>query len=194
MHPQSNAYGSVTLNCPLCGRDFFSYVSAKRQFCSPHCAYQGRGEGGSLPTRFWARVSKTDGCWLWKGTITVQEYGVLSFRGHIYRAHRISWELHYGPIPEGLFPCHHCDNRGCVRPDHLFLGTNRDNMRDAAAKGRLPIGERHVKAKLTATQVREIRTRYTAGGTTHRQLARDFGCCKTTISHVLAHRVWRDVT
>lgn len=95
----------------------------------------------SLEEFFWMRVQKCDGCWEWQGTITNYGYGNIprvengKLKG--YRAHRVSWELHHNKkIPEGLCICHHCDNRKCVRPDHLFLGTRKDNWLDAWYKGR----------------------------------------------------------
>jgi len=89
--------------------------------------------------RLWSRVVKTDECWLWTGTITTSGYGQLSRGRHAegyVAAHRLAWELTHGPVPTGLWVLHHCDVRNCVRPDHLFLGTTTDNMRDMAQKGR----------------------------------------------------------
>ncbi len=92
---------------------------------------------GTPETRFWAKVGKTEGCWLWKGRRTESGYGHFGIRsGKMCRAHRFSFELAYGPIPSGMYICHHCDNPPCVRPDHLFVGTNSDNAKDAIAKGR----------------------------------------------------------
>jgi hypothetical protein len=107
----------------------------------------------SLTDRFWDKVDKTDGCWLWTAA-TNGGYGIIGTRKHAspVRAHRVSWEIAFGPIPEGLFVCHNCDAnypvgdktyRRCVRPDHLFLGTVLDNQRDMALKGRAARGDRN---------------------------------------------------
>lgn len=89
--------------------------------------------------RFWNKVYKTDSCWLWIGSRLPTGYGTFRVGKKVKRAHRVSWELHNGPIIDGsLLVCHTCDNPMCVNPDHLFLGTNLDNMRDRNAKGRNP--------------------------------------------------------
>lgn len=78
-----------------------------------------------------------NGCWLWQGSIrTGRKYGTVGFRSKIYLAHRLSWKLAFGEVPESLCVCHICDVPACVRPDHLFLGTHQENMRDMMAKGR----------------------------------------------------------
>lgn len=90
--------------------------------------------------RFWGKVDRSGGCWLWTGATTPDGYGRFSFRGKTVYAHRFVWTLHNGTIPRSpaarRFICHRCDTPGCVNPDHLFLGTNSDNMRDAAEKKR----------------------------------------------------------
>jgi hypothetical protein len=122
-----------------------------------------------LAERFWHHVRKCalDGCWEWHGAIA-RGYGHISEggrRGRARSAHRVSWELHHGPIPSSLYICHRWDNRRCVRPDHLFLGTHADNMRDMLAKGRhIPhLGEVNGRAKLTRADVVAIRSRWRSG-------------------------------
>src|SRR5688572_5586831 len=88
-------------------------------------------------TRFWSKVDKTTTCWLWVGTRHYKGYGDFAPSGQKkVKAHRYSWELHKGKIPNGMQVLHRCDNPPCVNPDHLFIGTNRDNVSDAIAKGR----------------------------------------------------------
>lgn len=88
-----------------------------------------------LIVRFFDKVNKTNNCWEWSGTNNYR-YGLLRTCGKMVRAHRISWEIHFGTIPAGLHVLHKCDNTLCVNPDHLFLGTHFDNMQDMAKKGR----------------------------------------------------------
>src|SRR5207237_6240778 len=114
----------------------------------------------SLRERFWSHVDATSDCWVWTAARTPLGYGVAADeQRRARRAHRISWQLAHGPIPEGLRVLHHCDNPPCVRPSHLFLGTQFDNMADARQKGRTASGGRNgsvVKPfvrKLTAAQV-----------------------------------------
>jgi hypothetical protein len=97
----------------------------------------------TIDERFWMKVQKSNGCWEWTAYRDPDGYGRFGWarkrRSENILAHRVSWELHYGPIPEGLWICHHCDNPSCVRPDHLFLGDRSMNMKDCAAKGRLAV-------------------------------------------------------
>lgn len=85
---------------------------------------------------FWSLVQKTEGCWLWLGNLESGGYGRVWRNRRRVKAHRVAWELTNGPIPDGLFACHHCDNKKCVRPDHIFLGTPADNMQDWTRKGK----------------------------------------------------------
>lgn len=127
-----------------------------------------------IAMKFWRHVDvpvlSQDDCWLWTGaTDGVHGYGRFMMRGKNTSAQRVAWMLIYGPIPDGLYVCHKCDTPGCVRPSHLFIGTSRDNMLDAQAKGR-PIG---AKPKLQPLQVDIIRHLH-ARGVTKVSLAKEF--------------------
>jgi hypothetical protein len=118
------------------------------------------GENKLEVERFWSKVKKTKNCWVWTDSIAARGYGRLIFDNKPFPAHRLSWELHYGKIPGRLCVLHKCDNRRCVRPDHLFLGTRADNVYDMVKKGRgKPCrGETNGRSKLTDNQIREIRS------------------------------------
>jgi hypothetical protein len=143
--------------------------------------------------RFWSKVNKTATCWLWMGSKTTTGYGSFGIsRGRIEKAHRVSWELHFGSIPQGMMVCHHCDVPLCVRPDHLFLGTQSDNMCDSRDKGRLykpdVRGEKHGKSKLKEIEVVEIFTN--PSGESTRNLATRFGVAFATIWDIKKGRRW----
>jgi hypothetical protein len=157
----------------------------------------------TLEERFWSRVDKAagaDACWLWNGHLNAYGYGTLgagdSGRGdgrlRTMRAHRVSWEMANGPIPEGMHVCHTCDNRKCVNPAHLFLGTNADNVADKVAKGRgsRAAGSTNGFAKLTEAQVCEMRQDYARGGVTYPQLASRYGINQATVGKIITGKQW----
>lgn len=144
----------------------------------------------SIVDRFWKYVQKTDTCWLWTGATHEFGYGVIrnsaGTKPANVKAHRLSWEIHNGPIPDGLNVCHHCDNPPCVNPDHLFLGTDADNVADMIAKGRqvyggTPAGETHHQRKLTDAQIGEIRSLYATGIISLPELSKYYGVSHTSI-------------
>jgi hypothetical protein len=156
--------------------------------------------------KFWSRVDKNGPipahcpelgrCWVWTRAKAVSNgYGIFgpAFK-RVYRAHRFAWVVTHGEITPGLYVLHACDNPPCVRPTHLSLGTQRDNMRDCANKGRVridgPKGATHHSAKLTEDQVRAIRAR-AAAGEMQRSLAREFSVTDTVVSAIVRRRTWK---
>jgi hypothetical protein len=148
--------------------------------------------------RFWAKVSKTDSCWNWKRPDPSNGYGKFTYQGRVMGAHRASWLIHYGPIPDNLWVLHRCDNHACIRPDHLFLGTHNDNMADMATKQRatfqqhpdiIPKGEQHRNAKLTDDQVREIR-QLRSDGVPRRVIAQLFDISVSNVKRITSRKGW----
>lgn len=147
---------------------------------------------------FWSNVQIADeeSCWLWTRAASSTGYGHVWWDEKVRPTHRLAYELVVGEIAPGMCVCHTCDNRRCVNPAHLWLGTKADNNEDANAKGRssggsLP-GEASPVARLTDDAVREIRTRV-AAGEQHTALARELGVCKQTIGNVVSGKTWSHV-
>lgn len=201
--------------CAQCGAP----LNKGRLYCSRVCS--GRGfphDARSVAERFWQYVDRhgPNGCWVWTASRDLHGYGQIFRGGHrqagSMRAHRVSWVLHYGPIPNGLGVLHHCDNPPCVRPDHLWLGTPRDNSEDRDRKGRtrppsrpavtwqqqhperILRGAQISTAKLTDALVLEMRRRYAAGDGSYKSLAREYGISKATCAEILTGKIWRHVT
>ena len=133
--------------CDNCKAEFWFRVSCRNvgRFCKRACCHdwmRGR-EKKPLWERFWEKVEKGDQCWIYKGSHgTGNLYGQFRIRGKELRAHRLAWQFAFGPIPKGLNVLHSCDNPPCVRPDHLFLGTQLDNIHDMMRKGRAKMSGR----------------------------------------------------
>lgn len=145
-------------------------------------------QSGSLRDRFFSRFVKLEnGCWQWRSHTDKDGYGILPGDRQNIRAHRFSYEIHTGSIPEGMLVCHHCDNPGCVNPDHLFVGTQKDNAQDAIAKNRHYVGEKNGRSKLTKENVKEILDSSMNG----QQLANKFGVTRSTINNVRKNKTWQ---
>jgi len=172
---------------------------------------------------FWEKVDfspRISGCWEWKGAPLnknkVDSYGALSLNNKLFLAHRVSYLIKFGNIPNGLFVCHTCDNRKCVNPNHLFLGTHSDNMKDMVSKGRywqknnpekIPRGakngmnthpESRLKgskspvSKLTELEVCEIRELYSKKDVSQLSLAKKFKVCQATIYYIVKNITWNN--
>lgn len=159
---------------------------------------------------FWRMVTKTDSCWLWTGNTLPGGYGQIKARRPsrtMLMAHRVSWSIHFGPIPDGLCVCHKCDVRNCVRPDHLFLGTHAENSADMAKKGRaakglqsgaytkpemVRRGESHGNSKFTEFQVMAIRS-MKQSGKTYTEICRTFGINRGTAWQIVKRQLWKHI-
>lgn len=148
--------------------------------------------------RFWSFVDRTGDCWVWIRGVSRHGYGLWYTGGRANRkshlAHRYAWTLSNGHVPRGMVVCHSCDNPPCVRPDHLFLGSQLDNIADSVAKNRHVKGERVPHAKLTDDAVREVRDKYASGGYLQRELAQEYGVAQGIISAVIRRAAWKHVS
>jgi HNH endonuclease len=166
--------------------------------------------------RFWAKIDRSGDCWVWTAATGNQGYGQFVVNHRKIRAHRIAFELAYGPIPTGLLVLHRCDNPPCCNPDHLFLGTQADNVDDMVEKRRhgthvhperratgsrhgsqtkpekLKRGEAVHTARLTADDVRDIRAR-AAAGSSQRKLAALYGVAQSNIAAIVLRKTWKHI-
>lgn len=151
--------------------------------------------------RFFSHVQKTETCWIWTSAVSGFGYGVFGTYKptKTNKAHRFSWEIVNGKIPDGMCVCHKCDNPLCVNPDHLFLGTKADNVHDMISKKRsaknvwTKPGEGHVNSKLTNDDVLKIRGIYAAGNITMEKLGEAFGVTAANICSVVLRKTWKHI-
>lgn len=169
--------------------------------------------------RFLDKVNKeaTSGCWEWTASCLNSGYGIIKINGKGILAHRFAYEYFIGPIPNGYYICHRCDNPRCVNPEHLFVGTQADNMADRDEKGRHPSkthperlargdyhgsklhpervvrGEGHGNARLTSDIVRQARKEYSGKGITYKQLAEKYGVSAMAMYNAIQCKTWKHI-
>lgn len=194
----------IILKCEVCGQLFDRKPSeaVRARACSFSCrsVIVNRDTKLRIPLaeRFWEKVDNTPGqgpngdCWIWKGTLNKDGYGMINVDGRPTRAHIVSYEMTKGPVEHGLCVCHFCDIRQCIRPSHLWLGTPGENVRDMFAKGRgnSPKGERAHASKLTTEQVTSIIADPRRGS----DIARAYGVSPSTICMIKKGLRWKHLT
>ncbi len=189
------------VNCPMpqsstclnCRKIFIPYPQTKGKFCSPECYRAFRVQPPQQ--RFWSKVDVQSGdCWNWTGALSSSNgYAAFWDGERQVVAHRFSWELRNGPIPDGLCVLHRCDNRRCVNPNHLFLGTKSDNTRDMLSKGRGWM-QVHPGPLFTSEEVIMYRERFRQGSITIAALAREHGVLHEAMRKMLRGITYPDVT
>lgn len=199
MNVFSAAFGEVPVQrskvCVYCRRTFGPEACSspgnfkKAKYCGWECYQTKVHDPKLMAARFWLKVNKTDGCWLWTGHVQNYGYGEFGRKPRRWLAHRYSYTLAHGEIPKGQLVLHRCDTPRCVRPEHLFLGTDADNTADKVAKGRHG-------GKLTPEQVREIKRELLENQGKYgfqTELARRYGVSDTQISSITKGKQWKHV-
>jgi len=185
----------IQYKCEHCKQAFYRrrLPPSKGKHCSRECLI---ASFGSLEKRFWDKVNK-DGptvrpdlgpCWVWTAATNAYGYGVIKTNGVSTVAPRVSWEMVNGPLVANHCALHKCDNPPCVRPEHLFSGTKKDNVQDMVQKGRNHTGKG--RAKLDGVQVKSIRVRYATGAISQQELAAEHGVSFSAISKIIHRRTW----
>lgn len=163
----------------------------------------------SIEERFWSKIKigSPDECWEWMGGLFTKGYGCFRVGGMVKQSHRFSWEIHFGTIPQNKLVCHTCDNRRCVNPNHLFIGTNQDNMSDMVRKGRSAkgkshglylhpdkraIGQKHGRAKLSDIDIIHIRYQHELGAP-NIELSKQYNIDSSVISEIINRKIWRHI-
>lgn len=200
---------TVILQCQVCDKEFRKHPSEinrrEGKFCSRECYRQSIKRNKTPPLQKLQKktIYPSNGCWVWIGGLDRKGYGCVLVDGKTTSPHRLSWTLHHGPIPPELNVCHKCDNPPCWNPNHLFLGTQLENIRDAIAKNRFRYpgkenpqhssrpGEQNSQAKLTVEKVEAIRKlRQQSPPVPMKKLAEQFGVHLATISDIVTRKTW----
>ena len=185
---------SLHPSCLYCRKRFVPTLrSSKRtqKCCSPSCGSRYRYQL-TFNVRFWRRVKKTKRCWLWTGAKYNSGYGFMRISPYIStRSHRVAWQISHGKIPNKMLVLHKCDVPSCVRPSHLFLGSDADNHRDAMLKLRHSHGESHGMVRLTEQDVLKIRKLYSGVRGDMERLAKQFNVSSVNIHCIIRKKSWK---
>lgn len=182
-------------NCDNC---HCYYEGTGPRFCSRRCSNIWRGKNPKKPIayRFWSKVNIPDlfSCWNWTAAKDLGGYGMFQIAGKTCRAHRFAFELCCGPIPNGKFICHSCDNPKCCNPSHMFPGTPKENVADMFNKNRqgIFIGERNSQSKLTEEDVLSIRS-LRQQGMRQATIAAKFDMSPMAISRIVLRKTWTHI-
>ena len=199
--------------CETCSKEFKWYRSKTRnlpRFCSHACqgfgvktwtskhnfSWKGKTEEEKFPMKkimFFERVEKADSCWIWKGSKGANGYGIISFGGKPITAHRLSWKIHNGEISSDVIVRHLCNNKICVSPHHLAIGTIQDNADDRVRAGNSPKGSNNNMSKLNEAQVKEIK-KLLRVGLSGAEIGGRFGVTRTCICSIKNNITWKHIT
>lgn len=171
---------NFTRNCLYCETEF-KPSGGNVFYCCDECSFYSK-----------VKINSDDACWEWESGVDKDGYGKFQFRENPWRAHRVSWTIYNGEIPEGMYVCHKCDNPTCVRPSHLWLGTDADNIHDMDEKGRRTpqSGEQNNASRLTKAQVIEIRELYANTDMFQWEIAEKFGVSRELVGQIVRRDIW----
>lgn len=195
---QSNIISTkIKCVCNNCNKEFFIVSSAakkgKGRFCSRQCNNFKNRSLDAIKNLFWSNVLKTESCWIYNKKPNSRGYGNIGLgNSKQTSAHRFSYEIHFGSIPSLLFVCHTCDNRMCVNPEHLFLGTHQENVTDMVQKKRNVKGENHWSNRLTEKQVKEIKYML-KNNINYKIISNRYGVSHHTIFDIKRNKSWKHI-
>ena len=184
--------------CKYCGE--IRTESRNLEFCSRQCSndFRANKKYETYDELIKEKILKNievdeNGCWNWKKSKSKSGYACITWKGQKKRGNRISYQTFKGMIPEGLLVCHQCDNRLCLNPEHLFLGNQKENMRDAQKKNRSIKGEKVSISKLKEKEVLQIREMAKMREKSHEKIGEMFGVSQSTVSLIAKRLIWKHI-
>lgn len=198
---KASRLAQVDCICESCGKTFRQKLNhgQRPRFCSQNCAIDSKRGcfKYTKPEHFWVRVDKSSGlmgCWPVAARLDADGYGIVRYKGETWKAHRLAFFLATGAIDDEAFICHRCvGSRACCNPKHLYAGTPAQNTEDRGWDGNDLQGERNHKAKITASDVREIRRRWQGRESSQSKMAREFGLTPAVVSKIVHRDTWKHI-